>query len=529
MSTLPKSAKRKIVEGTNVPIQDLKKAKTIAFRRDDGAPLSPIQDKENSPNPLRVASTQKENERGSIKVKPPPSAVKRKVDGMRVVDLRKELKSKGIETKGLKKDLQQRLLKAYSTVEKIMSPPKPQIDKPSTTNTSTSKERQDPRAEKNEDQHLDTASVEVIVFSSSEEEQVKQEDKSEKQAEKAEAGSVPCGDVEMKEETEKEVAKLPAAKTDQKICEPKPCDEDAMDIDSDEKESDASGSSNAPPQKRRGSMMMDCTPPEGDTTNRNCGVPKVTLSVDPPVSKEHSTSLENPKPEAKPWQDSGSSQTTSQEQEQKPMPIGSSRKVSHGSLSTSSIESHQSSTSNKSSEANKQTLAASTSTAKPTPEAVETTKSNDSQESSNETRARSRSRSPVRSVQAAIQMFTSKSASKPVTKPTTTPSKLPWLKKTYKHSQKVAAETAAPRDTNREAPKVPNQQQQKADTLASKAIRRPGLGVQPASNAPSTSALKQNRFLTKSNLNSATNEARKARIAEMREKVSGCCLCIGFL
>jgi len=49
-SFLPQSAKRKIVEGTGVSIQDVKKAKTTSFKPVDAPFLSPIRDKENSPN-----------------------------------------------------------------------------------------------------------------------------------------------------------------------------------------------------------------------------------------------------------------------------------------------------------------------------------------------------------------------------------------------------------------------------------------------------------------------------------------------
>lgn len=442
-----------------------------------------------------------------VRIKPPASAVKRKVDGMRVVDLRKELKQKGKETKGLKKDLQERLLQAYTTVEKIMSPQK------------TDEEREDPPTEKAEDNIPDSESVEVIVFESStnknkesagdEKASQEMEDDEKKEA------SPKDGDVKMKEEISsssefktslQSAASKESLNDDKKIIENmemEPLNDGKLGSNDDV----ASKEQAANEEKRL--SMMDCTPADEESmpsSTKKQSMPEETQSSQPEDNVSRSKESSEEVKIAKESKNSTNSFG------------GIGRKVSQESINSSSEVSNSSKTSE-----SKEGFASGNNEEKEQPNVELVSQESDRMDTDKEEKT---STSPIKRVQAAIQLFTSKSPAKPKSAPT--PSKLAWLNKSkfQKFKTNNSTEELEKAKTGATDSSVEKQEDKPEPMTTGKAILRPGMGLY--NHKATSSALKTSSKFTTGHPNSAlssasakaTNEARRAKLAEMRGKVS---------
>ncbi|CAB9510124.1 Inner centromere protein, ARK binding region [Seminavis robusta] len=514
------SAKRKVVEGTGVSIQEAnaKKAKTIGFKKENGAPLSPIPDKENSPNQDAAIR---------VPTKPPPSAVKRRVNGLRVVDLRKELKSKGRETKGLKKDLQQRLLEAYSSVENMVSPSKAKQPNDSNhvdteTTTQSAVKKKDPPASQADDGFPDSDSVEVVVFEPSfdarEQHPTKHDQEKKAVASKQKATKTTFQDIDTKvneatkptvpdeRETEQQVEN-----SDVMVVEP--TKEDSSMDSSRKSMMDCSSSSSSPPVKSK-------------SITDSSSLSKATTTV--PYAKEqavaHASSSETgilkTAPKIKPSNNhskdtlSSEPKNTFQDNEQEAANLKrsvasmSSRKLSQETSMKSSLDSDRSNMSvERDAERNV--------TADTKLHGADC-KSDMNGDQKQDEDSKTQEKSPMkRRVQAAIQMLTAKSTpAKP--KPTTTPGKLPWLQNKTLHPVTDSKATAPPTQKQKEVFQPMSQAKPKTSSkpITANSLRRPGMGLASAVGSTSTSATKPSRLAA----GASSSEARKARIAEMREK-----------
>ena len=575
-SFVRQSAKRKIVEGTGVSIQDVqKKAKTVPSSNNDSKMaakqvqiLSPIQDKENS---SKNNSNNNSPQPQKVFVKPPPSAVKRKVDSMRVVDLRKELKAKGLETKGLKKDLQHRILQAYTTVESITiprkasTPPSPDAAAPEVNNSkpspvadkSTEKEVEQEEPDKATGQattppapadYSDSDSVEVVIVGSPsaadkvDESKIKPKEETPQstaeevleEAAKANANDE-CNDSASMEIVDAE--KIEISKSSRKSSM------SSMDIEPTKKASIASCSSEAVDDKSVGEKrvsLMDCDSVEEDTSNKRLSASSLSLpSNESNVEEDCERKVAPSAKVAGPLQATVSKKATSSEQDnilESSKAPERSRKVSQESLPKPSSESLK-------------MLAKSTSNSSLLSKAGKTAKAESNQHATSTTNEPEKQSPLKKRVQAAIQMLTAASNKSPVkSQPTTTPSKLAWLikhqtkapeqpkqEKAAKQptSEKEIAEPVVMKQVQEDGSNVKQQVHQKAEKLAA-AARRPGMGLtSSATTTSSSSALKtSSRYLAgkpSSALSSsaqATNEARKARLAEIRGKVSTNCFLV---
>ena len=467
---------------------------------------------------------------------------------MRVVDLRKELKSKGHETKGLKKDLQQRLLQAYTTVETIMSPPKAaavvvptNINQPSFTESSV--EQEEPNTTASET-HPDSQSVEMVVFDSPSVTDKKDKSKAKVQKEEPQSADevhdefpdeVKNNDDDDDDDDDDNNSDLnenedTTAKesTDVEMTAPSKVSKSpmkhggasAMDIEPTKNASIASSASEGGDKSanEKRISLMDCdevgedtsklspssspssASPQDESSVEKIAVPKVTASLEAPGSKSKTPSVESKKDDNHDRKESECSRNMSQESLPK---ATESVKVAAKSTSTSSL------------------LSTTSKTAKD---------GSNKDAGSAPGQPEKQLQSPIKKrVQAAIQMFTAATKSPVKPKPSsTTPSKLSWLTKNQTQAQPKAEQknsnASSLQQIQEEGSTVKEQVQQKAEKLAA-AARRPVMGSASSNASTSSSAFKGNRFMAgnpSSALSSsaqATNEARKARLAEIRGKV----------
>jgi SAP domain len=504
------------VEGTGVPIQQhVKKAKMLTFKKNDGTRLSPIldhgdkensdNDKENSPNP--------EAER-RVQVKPPPSSIKRRVQQLRVVDLKKELKSKCLPVKGLKNDLQQRLLEAYSTVEKAMSPPKQQQ-----INNKTSNKAVDDRVEQKKDQtpaakvddgFPDSDSVEVVVFEPSSDAQ---------QERRADGGN--------KMISVKSVLTTGSTKSSYKAGKQNTMEYEAMDIEPASNRERNALRDNSKSSKGEIASTRDCTitsatkgpkdmlpatrsGPTKDARNaevakQNDLVAKPELSTDnvsdpvAPLSVDLPPPLDTQNPNGI-TQLSLTASMPGQQQITK-MSLESMEGDSFLPRVDGSLRESQTETQAIDNDATKSPGKSDTSDLLVKPSKHEMPKV-----------VPPRAQSPItRGIQATIQMLTAKSATKP--KPTTTPGKLQvsWMKSKNPPQQcaqmsEGKAPVQLPHDQQPVLQPISHQKQNSAKRDVANVVGKPSV-LNSVSNISASAS-------------TAAAEARKARIAAMREKVS---------
>lgn len=536
-----------------------KKAKTVASSNNDSKIaakhvqiLSPVRDKENSPNNNNNNNnsfTRNVPQPQKVFVKPPPSAVKRKVNSMRVVDLRKELKSKGLETKGLKKDLQHRILQAYTTVESTESPqkntssppsavvPEANDSKPSPVDANSKEvEQEEPgktTATPAPEDHSDTDSVEVIIVGSPSAAQKVDESKIESKEEAPqstdgegleEPAKATTND-ECNDSVSMEIADAVKIAPSKISKSPRNSSMSLMDIDPAKKASIASSTSEAADVKsvcEKRVSLMDCDTVEESVSNKSLSTSSVSSPATKSIAEDDCDEKASPPPKVTTSLEASETEKTANSETDNTLESSKaperSRKVSQESLPKTSRE-------------RTKMLAKSASNSSLLAKAGNAANA-ESNKRATGTQNEPEKQSPLKKrVQAAIQMLTAASNKSPA-KPTTTPSKLAWL---IKHQTKAAeeqpkselkiSEPAALKQIQEEGSNVKQQVHQKAEKLAA-AARRPGMGLTSSATTMSSSALKtSSRYLAgkpNSALSSsaqATNEARKARLAEIRGKV----------
>jgi hypothetical protein len=398
-------------------------------------------DKENSPNPEAD---------GHARIKPPPSSVKRRVEKMAVKALRGELKSKCLPVKGLKKDLQQRLLEAYSTVERAMSPPKQQqIDNKSVSN-------KDPTASATvEETFPDSDSVEVVVFEPNEE--------------------VPAS-LDYSHSSKGKIASM-------RNCVIAPKDKPLATIPSTIKDAKNVAGAKQPASASKTHLVAEPDSAKNPAVPLSVELPLPLASQNPKVGEKKNTipSLVA----SMPSRIGGQEQLTSMGLEGKEGDISSPQTDAQDE--SQSVHDEATSSPGKPDPI--------PSIAKPRKQGVPKADP-------------PRAQSPIkRHVQEAIQMLTAKSATKP--KLVTTPGKLqvPWLKNKSTQQQCSPAQLLHDRQTDLQP--VSQQKQNNAKRDITSMFQIPGLVS--LTKHTSISASKANH--------SEGTEARKARIAAMREKV----------
>jgi len=435
---------------------------------------------------------------------------------MRVVDLRKELKSKGQETKGLKRDLQKRLLEAYTVLEQP-----PTLSPPAETAAVSAATKWEPT---------------VATFNDSKSSENSVEDPVSRQSSNKTQDLDPVEDAEvskMKPESsgespvQEEIAKSPNSETNandkkggtdciksssiaMKI-------EPAQDTNESSSKKEALDVSSTDSAKR--SSMMDCD----EEMSKDNLKPSFQKQSTPSKQGQDTSNVNNFEPEAY-------------------------RKISQESLPTANVC---------------VTSESASTTQMPILSSVDHNEKveievpgNDGPSENFLSQRQTEKQSPIKKrVQSAIQMFTVASTSKsPVkSKSTTTPSKLGWLIKqrtqvpmqpkehpesraetqpSHRSSSSLhkSQEKTDPIVSKHDSTSIKEQVHQKAEKLAATA-RRPGMGLSSSATTASAVAsggVKPNRFLNSNTSGSssalssaakASNEARKARLAEMRGKV----------